>query len=321
MFIEFIKDLIRLFFWYPLRWLSNCIPRTLLMRIGNVLGSILYGFARERRQTMANEIRACFPGLDPGRLKRIVRAAMICFVKDQCDVLLYPRLDADKTEAITRITGLELLLELQQQKTGVILLLCHLGSNQFLMPALGFRGLHIGQVSLPADAVTVVFADQKISPVHKRMLALKRKMEESLPTRHIFLEKGLWEALNWLRAGNILAIAVDGRYGHRFKTMSFCGRPAQYSPSPFILALRTGAPLLPTFILRENNDQHHVIIEPPLAWPAESQNSRELFIEHCLSAYLKRLEHYFNAYPEQYGMFLYLAHRHTFSQENALFLQ
>jgi len=317
--VEFAKDIIRLFFWFPVRWLTPVLPRYVLMKIGALLGLLLYFFASERRRTILDEMKRCLPDRTASELQQTVKRSFICFVKDQCDVLLYPRLDETKTAAMTHITGLEHLESCHRDAGGCILLLCHLGPNQFLMPALGHRGFQIGQVSLPADAVNIVFADHKISPVHRKVLEMKRVMEESLPSQHIFLEKGLWEALQWLRSGRILAIAVDGRHGHRFTPFPFCGRPAQYSPAPFLLSFRNGAPLLPTFIVREQDDRHHVIIGPPLS-SNEQKTDWASFLQDSMKEYITKLEYHFTKYPEQYGMFFYLARTHTAGKPNALFL-
>lgn len=317
---EFYKDIIRIIFWFPIRWLSRILPRQLLMKLGSILGTIFYFSAHHRRKILTKELHQCLPAYSDRRMVSIARQSFICFTKDQLDVLLYPYLNKTIMDNISVINGSDHLEKVRRSGNGCILLLCHLGSNQFLMPALGHRGFTIGQVSLPADAVNIVFGDEKISFIHQKMLTLKRKMEESLPTTHIFLEQGLWEALNWLKTGNILAIAVDGRHGKRFWKMSFCGRIAQYSPSPFILSLRSKAPLIPTFIIRDKNDRHQVIVEPPLSIPESENLSKEEVMKNLLRNYLKRLEHYFSLYPEQYGMFFYLAHKHTANKHNSLFI-
>lgn len=318
--VEYFKDIIRLIQWYPLRWIFSVLPPPLLSLIAKAAGMALYLTAHSRRKIMTEEFRRCFPEKSSAELGQITRKAFIAFVLEQFDVLQYPHLDAVKTERYSRISGEEHLRESDKKGKGVILLLCHLGSNQFIMPILGFKGYHIGQVSLPADAVQAVFGSRKISLIHRKILHLKRKMEESLPCTHIFLQKGIWEGTTWLKDGKILAIAVDGRHGTRFVKHSFSQRTAQYSPGPFLMALRTGAPLLPVFVIRDGSMKHRMIIEKPLDMTSLEEYSQKEKIGYLLDLYIQRLEHYFQQYPELYGMFFYLARIHTGGKENALFL-
>ena len=63
-------------------------------------------------------------------------------------------------------------------------------------------------------------------------------------------------------------VAGDGRYGTEWTPHTFLGRPATFSPGPWLIAHRTGALLLPTFVLRpQHGCKYRVIIETPLSLP------------------------------------------------------
>lgn len=315
--IETIKDVLRLIFWYPVRWISSIVPRYFLMKIGGISGYFLYLFASQRRKIINEEITKCFPKFSKEKCRNLTVKAFQSFIKDQLEVLLYPYLTAEKTSEISIIQGEMNLKNALEKGKGVIVLLNHQGLNQFIMPALGFKGYVIGQVSLPADAVKHVFGNQRISFIHLKMLQLKRQMEETLPSTHIFLENNIWDGLKWLKNGKILAIAVDGRHGERFIETTLCKRQAQFSPSPFIMSLRSGAPLLPVFVLRNENNRHNIIIEKPLIMPEKRVTNKNSAL---LNEYLAHFENYLEKCPEQYGMFIYLAKIHTGGAHNTLFL-
>jgi len=45
--------------------------------------------------------------------------------------------------------------------------------------------------------------------------------------------------------------------------VDFFGRKAATATGPVILAMRTGAAILPCFIIRQPDDTHKIIFEPP----------------------------------------------------------
>lgn len=316
---EHFKDIIRVLFWYPLRWVIQFLPRRLTMRIADYTGIILAWSAENRRSVINRELGLLFPDWSEKKRAVVTRNTFRVFLQDQCDVLLYPFLDARTTGHIAELEGIEHLDTALKGGKGAILLLCHLGSNQIILPVLGYRGYRIGQVSLPADSIDIVFQDREVTAIHRHVLQLKRRHEEMLPTEHIFLDHGIWEALSWLRQGHTLAIAVDGRHGQRFIPVNCCGRRIRLSPSPMIMHMRTSSPLLPAFTVRDGRGRHRVIIEPPLATAGPEIGSVESRINWLLQHYAKRLEAWLHRYPASYGMFLFLAATHTMNQENALF--
>lgn len=315
---EHCKDIFRLLFWYPLRWTIQFMPRRLTMRIADIAG-ILLTTAHNRWTVIDREFGLLFPERSQRERSEMTQKTFRTFLKDQCDVLLYPFLDATTTEKITELKGIEHLDRALVEGKGAILLLCHLGLNQIILPALGYSGYRIGQVSLPADAVNIVFQDREITAVHRHVLGLKRRHEEMLPTEHIFLEQGIWEGLAWLRQGHTLAIAIDGRHGQRFISVNCRGRMIRLSPSPMIMHIRTASPLLPAFTVRDETGRHQIIIEPPLPAAPQEITSQADRIHWLLENYVERFELWLQRYPDHYGMFLFLAATHTSNQANALF--
>jgi KDO2-lipid IV(A) lauroyltransferase len=201
---------------------------------------------------------------------------------------------------------------------GALILLSHLGANQMIMPALGFRDYRLNQISRAARAENDEYQGRHLSALFKKIIDLQRSYEESLPARHIDVYRNLREVFRKLRANELVAVAGDGRYGTEWTPHPFLGRPATFSPGPWLIAHRTGAPLLPTFVLRpRQGDKYQVIIEPPLALPYEAD--APTFLQAGLDAYVRRLENYFYHFPWQYAPFLYLARRYTRNRVNQFF--
>ncbi len=77
----------------------------------------------------------------------------------------------------------------------------------------------------------------------------------------------------------------------------FFGRAASTSKSLALLALRTGAPVVPIFIRREATGGHRVTIAPPLPAPAPSDGDALLELTRRCTETIEAAVH---ATPEQW---------------------
>ena len=105
--------------------------------------------------------------------------------------------------------------------------------------------------------------------------------------------------INHLRQGKIVAIFVDQRERKKSQVnVDFFGKKAPTTPSPVVFSLRTGAPLVPLFTVRENKAHHRVIIGAPLVPTSTGDIEKDL--ETNTETYTKILENMIREYPDQY---------------------
>ena len=72
-------------------------------------------------------------------------------------------------------------------------------------------------------------------------------------------------ALRCLKRNGLLGIVADVDTAVSGVYVDFFGRHAYTPYSPVAIARKTGAAILPTFIVRQPDGSHHAIIEPPLS--------------------------------------------------------
>ena len=106
--------------------------------------------------------------------------------------------------------------------------------------------------------------------------------------QNIFFES----VFNVLQENKVLLCAVDGRLGINMKAYNFLGREMLLSNGIFRISISTGAPLLPLYIIRKENNKHKLIVGGPVKF-----NSPDEGIERFLDIF----EDYFPAYPEHYA--------------------
>jgi Kdo2-lipid IVA lauroyltransferase/acyltransferase len=76
------------------------------------------------------------------------------------------------------------------------------------------------------------------------------------------------DALRRLRAGETLAVAVDQNMRpNRGIFVDFFGTPACTTPAAAVMSLRTGAPLIAAFPVRQPDGTHRVVVQGPFAPP------------------------------------------------------
>jgi KDO2-lipid IV(A) lauroyltransferase len=316
---ELVRDTRRWCYWYPWRRLVQALPHPARLQTARFLGTLFYVFSPGWRALTGEELRASFQaGPAPESLAHLSLWAARQYYLGQLELFTYPRLTPKEMEEYFPLEGRQHLDQALTAGRGAMILLSHLGANQMIMPALGFRGYRINQISRAAQAENDEYQGRHLSVLFRKIINLQRLYEESLPARHVDVSRGLREVFRRLKANEIVAVAGDGRYGNEWTPHVFLGRPATFSPGPWLIAHRTGAPLLPTFVLRpQRGFSYRVIIEPPLVLP--SGGDSEAFLQAGLDAYVQRVESYFYRYPWQYAPFLYLARRYTRNRVNQFF--
>jgi len=129
--------------------------------------------------------------------------------------------------------------------------------------------------------------------------------EKSLPVKHINVFGSLKEAFACLKRNEILGVAIDGGGGKTRVALPFLGRKALFSTGAMEIALRTGCPVHPTFIVRSRAGPQTLIIEP--AFDCGRPGAPDS-VRRAMSVFIERLEEYVYNHPDHYVNFLALRH-------------
>ena len=81
--------------------------------------------------------------------------------------------------------------------------------------------------------------------------------------------------------------------------MEFLGRPMALPVGPAVYHLRTGAPIIPIFILRQEGRRHKVIIDSPLEITLSGDEERDVFT--ITNQIARVLETFITRYPDQWA--------------------
>ena len=192
------------------------------------------------------------------------------------------------TTPTVQFQGEHHLQEAHAQGRGVISLTGHLGNWELAGVCVRRRGYAVSGIALRhRDEET----DRLFN--HRRSL-------EGLGV--IPLGPGAWrESLQVLQRGEVLGILGDRDFTNHGIRLPFFSASAVFPLGPALLSLRSGAPVVPTFLLRQGPMKFQLIWEPAIRPPAHRSASGAA--EALTREYVRVLESYIRRWPDQWLMF------------------
>ena len=246
-----------------------------------------YFSGRKRLKRMCKNITGVFADWEK-EPKKIVCQNLQNHLRNVLEIIKYPQLDCQRIAAFVRYENIDYLDAALQNGKGVILLTAHFGAKQFLQATLGFQGYLINQIYFHMNA-------EELSYIQKRISQKQRmNIENHLPINFISAKSFMRPVYNSLKNNEILIIAGDGiglkaHIDRSYKSFDFLGKKMLFPTNTAILAARTGASILPVFVIREKT-RHRIVFEPPLNVVRDDPAV-------TVNAYVKLLEKYIRHYP------------------------
>ena len=300
-----LKDAILCFYWYPFRLFIQKISVNSAYAMAKISGLILCYINYRRRCALREILSDVFAGLiEEKKFKKILQNSFVIYCQNELEVLLFSKLNRENIRGFVKCSGLDNLDNALLGGKGAMLLFAHFGANQMIMPAIGYSGYKMSQVSAPATVWIEKLPNRRFSPMAKQALELRWAQEQSLPVTHINIFGSLKNIFMCLKRNEVLGIAVDGGGGTTRVGIDFLGNKIFLSTGAIEIAMRTGCTVLPTFMVRGKNGSHKMIIEPPLNLISNDDKSDAVAIN--IIEFVKRLEVYVTRYPDHYLNFIAL---------------
>jgi KDO2-lipid IV(A) lauroyltransferase len=302
---SFIKDFLLWLYWYPFRILIQRTPAGLAYKLARLGGILLFHISVRKRRTFETEYRHIFidsAGLTPMNLA--VKKAFINLCQAEIEMMCYSKMNAQNIHQFVTSPSFRNLDTAIEAGKGVMLLFAHFGANQMVMPAVGYNGYKMSQMSAPATVWVEKLPDRRFSVMEKRALGLRWKQELSLPVTHINIFGSLRRAIICLKNNGILGVAIDGGGGKERTETRLMNKPALFSTGAATLAVRMGCAVLPTFMIRTEDGPNRMIILPSVS-PSDS-TSQEAAIREIIQAFADQLTYFIHEYPDHYLNFMAL---------------
>jgi KDO2-lipid IV(A) lauroyltransferase len=255
-----------------------------------IAGRILYHLLPVRRRVIRENLERVFGGAVPDEeITRLAQAHYAHLGRLALEFLFFPLLSAARRAAMVRVENLAVLEAALARGKGVLVLTGHFGNFEVATAA--------GLASYPHARGRFYFVRRPVKPGWLDDLVTRRFRRAGfgvLPKRG-----GLEAILDRLDAGDLVVFPFDQHAGRRDGVVvEFFGHPAGTFRSLAILALSTGAPVVPAASWREAGGRHVLRFEEPVE-AIESDDVDEA-IRRTTRAYNAALEHLILRHPEQW---------------------
>ena len=262
------------------------LPRRAALAAGRLIGLLAYAVDARHRVVARTNLRACLPeAADPRTARRIARRAFQHFgtVAVEC-LLLASRRPADLDRMIV-YEGLENLKAAHLEGKGVLLASAHIGNWEIAAVMQGWVGIPIAIVTRPLD-----------NPLLERLLARGRS---SSGNEIVHKRRAVRGVLKALKDGWSVAILIDQDFPESDRIfVPFLGRPAAAAPTVGLMAVRTGAPVVPVTTELLPDGRYRVHYFPALAPP--QTGDRDADILDIMSRCTALIEQEIRRLPDQW---------------------
>jgi len=265
------------------------LPSAWFYKLAAFIADVQHLFSFRDRRAIQNNLKIiCPPGAD---IPFLTREVFRNFGRYLIEFFQMKEM-ADETfiKNKVKISGIEHLREALDYGKGGIVLTAHIGNWELGAVLLSVMGYPIMAVALP----------HKERPVNDLFNAQREsKGVEVIPTN-----VALRRCIQQLRNNRFIALVADRDFGQSGVVMDFFGRKAMIPKGAALFAIKTGAPIIPTFLTRNNDGTFDMecreLIYPPQEDPSMIKEESVLKV---MRQYISVIESKIREYPEQWLTF------------------
>lgn len=297
-----IRDMGRLFIWYPFRWIISLSPYRIVRSFSFIMGFIDHHFCKSRRIQLITNLNGVFG--NNINVKNIALRIMQTHYLNLLELFKFSSLNKTNIYNHVDIEGISNLDQAISKGKGVILATLHFGTMQYPLIALGILGHTINQVGdRDTEAPEFSYIHRKIALKHRTII------ENKFNAKHIHISKSLNRIYKCLQDSELLMINVDGvggLKGQRLKSnylkIRFMGNDVYVPAGAVRVARKTGSPIVPIVCIRQDNGQHKIVIDPPII--VKSSADINLDIQDYTQQILSHFESYIKTYPDHWLLWM-----------------
>lgn len=262
-------------------FLSHVTPRVWWLKFCGVLGRIAYLFATQTRRLVVKHLSFAFADKSRHQVNKLAGDMFEMLGKNAGEMLRATRVRTlEDLEKFLVTDGMENYERAIKKGKGVIFLTCHLGAFDLQVSNMALRGLNPNIIGTPLK-------DERLN----QLLWNYRNMHGA-----IAIERGreTFRLIKVLKSGGSVALLIDQDTKVKSRFVNFFGKPAATPVGATVLAMKTGAAIVPTYVhLGKDWKQHmHILPEIPITLTGDDEadmvsNTQRLtnFIEDVIRKY------------------------------------
>lgn len=235
-------------------FISHRMPRVAWLKFCGFLGRLAYRFAAETRKLTIRHLTMAF-GKEKNKqeIRALAKKTFEMLGKNAGEILRASRISTiQELEEFLVVHGYENFEAANGKGKGVIFLTAHLGAFDLQVTTMAMRGLNPNIIGTPLK-------DERLND----LLWNYRNKHGA-----IAIERGreTFRMIKILKSGGSVALLIDQDTKVKSRFVNFFGMPAATPVGATVLALKTGAAIVPTYVhLGDDWKQHmHILPEIPM---------------------------------------------------------
>jgi KDO2-lipid IV(A) lauroyltransferase len=266
--------------------LFAAMPRRIAYPTAKTLARLGFHLARRQRRAGLRNLQMAFPELSRNALEKILRGSFENLGRLLVEFTHMPELNKGNICRFVVHDGLENYLEGLRRGRGVIFMTAHIGAWELSSFAHAVYGYPLRFVVRPID-----------NPRVEKLISTYRTHSGNIPIERRSAARDILKALRQNEAVGILFDQNTTRSEGIFA--EFFGIPAATTPALALFALRTGAAVVPGFLIWDTSlGKHRLRLDPPVQL-IDTGNLDHDVLENT-KIFNKILEGYIRAYPDQW---------------------
>ena len=284
------RGLVRSYVEFAVAWVIlhgvRLLPHWLALKGAKAVGAIAYAVLPHLRRHAEANLRLAFPELSEAERQRIKRGTFRNLGRLLGEVSQFPKLNRQNIESVVSYVGLENYLKAEASGRGVILLTGHIGAWELSVFAHSIYGHPMSFLARRVD-----------NPLVEQLAEANRTR---FGNRSIDKKNSVREVLKTLKSGGVVGILADLNASREEGVFcDFFGIPACTTAGVATLALRTGAVVLPGYIVWDEASKiHRLHFEPPVE--TINTGNRDEDVQANTANYTKVIESIVRRYPDQW---------------------
>ncbi len=189
-----------------------------------------------------------------------------------------------------KLNNFDIVDKILQKGKGAIFLSAHIGNWELGAVLLSMLGYPLVAIALP----------HKERPVNE----LFNKQRESKGVKVVQTNSAVRTSIEALRSNKCIAVLADRDFTANGEVLNFLGRETLIPKGAAIFSSKTGAPIIPVFLIRNEDNTFTFVAEEPIYPTKESEDEvdREALLT-IMKKYTTVIEKKIREYPTQWLMF------------------
>ena len=240
------------------------MPRVAWLKFCGVVGRVVYFFASQTRAlTLRHLTMAYGKEKSPEEIKALAKKVFEYLGKNAGDILRATKVqNLEQLEKFLVVSGYEHFQRANKKGKGVIFLTCHMGAFDLQVSTMALKGLNPNIIGTPLK-------DERLNEL---LWDYRNKYGA------VAIERGreTFRMIKVLKSGGSVALLIDQDTKVKSRFVNFFGIPAATPVGATVLALKTGAAVVPTYVYLGKDWKQHMQILPEVTLHESGDDERDM---------------------------------------------